>query len=341
MTDSDDEVDASARLRALIEASWKTQAIGVAAELSLADLLASGPKSAEELAAITGSHAPSLHRLLRALVSLDICAEENHGFVLRPTGALLRTDAADSLRAWALVSGKQLWPVWEGLAYSVRTGKSYREVLTGMHGYGRFERDRDAAATFNEAMVDITRHVARAFTAQYELAGKVVDVGGGYGELLMAVLRRHAGTRGILFDLPHAIEGAGERWKASGLSERCTLLAGSFFESVPHGGDQYLLKSVLHNWDDSSCAVILANCHDAMSSHGHLHVIERVMPPRMEPSPSHQLLARSDLNMLVGPSGKERTAAEFHALLESAGFRIKRNREIALGFSAMEAVRGA
>ena len=156
--------------------------------------------------------------------------------MLRPTGALLRADAADSLRAWALVSGKQLWPVWEGLAYSVRTGKSYREVLTGMHGYGRFERDRDAAATFNEAMVDITRHVARAFTAQYELAGKVVDVGGGYGQLLMAVLRRHAGTRSILFDLPHAIEGAGERWKASGLSGRFTLLTAYCLESVPHGG---------------------------------------------------------------------------------------------------------
>ena len=256
VTDDRGDVCASERLRTLIEASWITQAIGVAAELGLADLLATGPKSVAGLASITGTHAPSLHRLLRGLASLDICAEEQDTFVLRPTGVLLRADAEDSLRAMATLNGKQLWPVWEGLAYSVRTGTSHRELLTGMLGYARLERDLDAATTFNRAMVDITRQVARELALQSEFPESVVDVGGGYGALLMEILRRHARTRGILFDLAHAIDGAREHWKASGLVERCTLLVGNFFESIPPGGDLYLLKSVLHNWADERCAAL-------------------------------------------------------------------------------------
>jgi hypothetical protein len=328
----------SARLRTLIEAGWITQAIGVAAELGLAELLASGPRRVEELASITGSHAPSLQRLLRALESLDICAEGHDGFVLRPTGALLRADAEDSLRAYAILNGRQLWPVWEGLAYSVRTGKSHRELLTGMQGYARFQLDAEAATTFNTAMVEITRQVAHAIALQPEFPECVVDVGGGYGELLMAVLRSNGRTRGILYDLPHAIDRARERWNAPGLAERCTLLAGSFFESIPSGGDLYLMKSVLHNWDDERCAAILANCRQAMPRHAKLHLIERVMPALMRASPSHQTLARSDLNMLVGPGGKERTVAEYEALLESAGFCSTGMRELALEFSLIEAV---
>ena len=339
LNDDRGDVCASARLRVFIEASWKTQAIGVAAELGLADLLASGPRSVDDLANTTGSHAPSLHRLLRALVSLDVLAEEDDAFVLRPIGALLRADGEDSLRALAILNAKQLWPVWEGLAYSVRTGKSHRELLTGMDSYARFEHNSSAAATFNRAMVDMTRQVAREIALQSECLKKVVDVGGGYGELLMAILRTHARTRGILFDLPHAIDGAREHWKASGLLERCTLLLGSFFESIPPDGDLYLLKSVLHNWDDERCAAILVNCHRAMPSHAKLNVVERVMPPRIEPSLSHQTLARSDLNMLVGPGGKERTAAEYRALLEPAGFHITGIREIAMGFSMMRQLR--
>jgi orsellinic acid C2-O-methyltransferase len=330
---------AAVRMRAMIESSWVTQMVCLAAELGLADLLASGPKRVDELARRTDSHARSLYRLLRALSTLDICAEVDGAFELRPTGALLRADTEDSLRSWAIVCGRQLWPVWEGLGYSIRTGKSHRELLTGTQGYARFERDPAAAATFNRAMVEITRLVAQAIAREYDFSDmkEVVDVGGGYGELLMAILRMHSGPRGTLFDLPHAIDGAHDRWQASGFADRCTLVAGSFFDSIPKGADAYLLKSVLHNWDDEHCATILSNCHRAMPSHAKLLVVERVMPPRMETSPSHQALARVDLNMLVGPSGRERTEAEFRALLGAAGFRIDAIRSTALDFSIVEA----
>ena len=181
-------------------------------------------------------------------------------------GALLRADAPDSLRAWAIHCGKYLWPAWGRLAESVRTGTSDRKRASGTDDFGHLEHDPDAAAVFNRAMVEITRLIAQEVTRVVDFSRmvRVVDVGGGYGELLAAILGANPRLHGVLFDLPHAVDAASAPLAQAGVAARCELVAGSFFDSVPAGADAYLLKSVLHNWDDERCALILRNCRHAM-----------------------------------------------------------------------------
>ena len=240
-------------------------------------------------------------------------------------GALLRSDAPVSLRAWAIHSGKYLWPAWGRLAESVRTGTSDRLRTTGTDDFGHLERDPEAAAVFNRAMVELTRLVAQEVTrlVDFSKMARIVDVGGGYGELLAAILVAHPGLHGVLFDLPHAIDAASAPLAQAGVAARCELVAGSFFDSVPAGADAYLLKSVLHNWDDERCALILRNCRRATHSRSRLLVVERVMPEQIRPAPRDRAIARSDLNMLVARSGRERTEAAYRSLLGSAGFRVE------------------
>jgi SAM-dependent methyltransferase len=318
-----------------------SQAVSVAAELRIADLLASGLSKVDELALATGAHPPSLHRLLRALASVEVCAEREDGsFSLSPMGALLCADAPNSLRSWILWCGRYQWPVWGNLLYSVRTGERARKLLTETEGFGHLERDAEAAAVFNRAMVELTRLVASEVVRAYDFAGmlRIVDVGGGYGALLAAVLDGHRAIRGVLFDLPHAIEGARAELENAGLVERCELVAGSFFDSVPPGGDAYLLKSVIHDWDDERSAAILRNCRRAIRPEGKLVLVERIMPARVAASSRHQAIARADLNMLVGPGGKERTEVEFRALLDSSGFTTARIVPTALEYSIVEGI---
>jgi ubiquinone/menaquinone biosynthesis C-methylase UbiE len=327
------------RLYDLINASWTTQAVYAAALLRIPDLLSDGPRSAESLAGATGCDPQALARLLRALASLDLCRECGDAFELTPLGALLRADAPASLRAWAIHSGRYLWPAWGRLAESVGTGASDRKRATGADDFGSLERDPEAAAVFNRAMVEVTRLVARDVARRADLAGvaSIVDVGGGYGKLIAAILEAHPRMRGVLFDLPHAIVAAGQQLAAAGVAARCELVAGSFFESVPEGADAYALKSVLHNWDDDRSAAILRNCRRAAHGRSRLLVVERVMSDRVSPVPRDQAIARADLNMLIARSGRERTEAEFRALLERAGFRIERIQPAVLEFSVIEA----
>ena len=325
----------------MIGASWMSKVIAVAAELRIADQLAAGAKSVGALAAATQCHPPSLHRLLRALASLDLCRELEDGkFALTPFGELLRADADQAVASWAVWWGKHHWPTWGNLLHSVKTGDSARNLATGQQGYAYIANDPSAAAVFNRAMVEVTRLIADDVVRvlDFSRATHAVDVGGGHGVLLTAVLRAHPNMRGTLFDLPHALEGAGALLSDAGVESRTERVAGNFFEAVPGGADVYLLKSILHNWDDEKCADILRNCRRAIAEHATLALIERIMPARMSVSKINQAVARADLNMLVGLGGRERTAAEFTALLNAAGFRVTRIVPAGLEFSVVECV---
>jgi SAM-dependent methyltransferase len=328
------------RLLEMVTGSWRSCAAYAAAELRIADLLAGGPRPSEDLAAATGADAPSLHRLLRALTTIDLCRERDDGaFEITPLGALLGTDAPGSLRAWTLWWGAYLWPVWGRLLYSVRTGQSARALLTGAEGFQHLEGDPQAAAVFHRAMVELSRLTTASVLRAYDFSslGRIVDVGGGSGELLAAVLRGYPAARGVLFDRPHAIEQAEREFTAAGLADRCEFVAGDFFERVPADADAYVLQTVLHDWDDERSARILSTCRRAMAPASRLLVIERVLPERLEATEAHQSAARSDLHMLVALAGRERTEAELRALLAAAGLRVSQVLPVLQTYCVIEA----
>jgi len=303
-----------------------TQALYVAARLGLADLLHDGPWGSDELARATGADAGALRRLLRALVSLGVLAEDADGrFVLTELGALLRSDVPGSLRAAAVFWGdERLWRAWGKLHESVLSG----ETVWGPRGPGAFvedhARDPEGAALFNAAMTSLTSAFDGAVTAAYDFSrfGTLVDVGGGQGALLASILAANPGLRGVLFDIPPVIESARARIAEAGLAERCAPVAGDFFAAVPAGGDAYVLKWVIHDWDDERSIAILRNSHRAMARDGRLLLIERVVPERIDQSEGTQGMLLGDLNMLLVTGGRERTAAEYRALLARAGFTL-------------------
>ena len=328
-------------LTSLVCSGSLSQAVYVAAELGIADHLAVRPGSASELALATGSHAPSLHRLLRALVTLELCTEgEDGSFSLGPMGSLLCSNAPDSLRVRFVYWGRYQWPVWGNLLYSVKTGESARNRATGMDGFRHLDHDAEAAEIFNRSRVELTRMVAAEVVRAYDFSGlrRIVDVGGGHGALLAAVLEAHPEMRGVLFDMEHAMEGARAHLSSAGLMQRCECVAGSFFDSIPGGADGYVLKSVIHAWNAEQSAAILCNCRRAMPRHGRLLLVERIMPARLEATPRHHAIAQADLMMLLGSGGRERTEAEFRTLLESCGFRTTRIVATALEYSVIEGV---
>jgi ubiquinone/menaquinone biosynthesis C-methylase UbiE len=320
---SNDDTAAANQLLDLINASWVAQACYVTAHLGVPELLAAGPRTAAELASATGTDAPALRRLLSALGSVDICHQRDDGtFEMTRLGQLLRPDVPSSMRAWALQWGGEAWQVWANLLYSVKTGNSARAHLSGESGFAHLERDPQAAQIFNQAMVDLTRLAARDIARAYDFAGQcVMDVGGGYGELLAQILTAYPSARGVLFDMPHAISKARDHLANRGLAGRCEFVSGDFFASVPGGADVYLLKTVIHDWPDDRAQDILRTCRRAMTPGARLLIIERLMPERLDPSAANRALARVDLHMLVALGAKERTLKEMRTLLESAGFQ--------------------
>lgn len=321
--------------------SWKTQAAYVAARLGIADSLADGPRTAPELALATGAHAPTLQRLLRALATIELVREcEDGSFALTPTGDLLRQGTPDSLRSWVLHWGGCSWPVWGHLLQSVTTGSSARPAGSGTAGFGHLAENSEAADTFHLAMVELTRLVVEDFVQAVDWTGtrKIVDVGGGYGELLVAALTACPGSIGVLFDAADAVERGRGHLRAAGCEHRCQFLAGDFFAWVPRGADTYLLKSVLHDWDDERAGAILASCRRAIPPEGRLLVVERIVPPRLGASTEDQALACMDLHMLVQHGARERTEAELRALLSGTGFRTIGVRPLRSTLAVVEAV---
>jgi hypothetical protein len=317
-----DETSPRDTLLRMTNAFQVSQAIHVAAALGIADLLEDGPKSADELAETTGTHAPSLYRLLRALASVGIFVETDGRFGSTPHAEYLRTDTPGSLRAWAMLIGQRYgWTSWGHLLYSVRTGEPAFPDLYGTTAWEYRAVRPEEDAVFNAAMTALSSGVVEAVVQSYAFSGigTLVDVGGGEGALLAAILAANPSLRGILFDQPHVVRSVGALLERAGVADRCEVVGGSFFEAVPAGADAYLLKSVIHDWDDEAAIEILRACRVAMDDRrGKLLVVEPVIRPGNDPDPAKF----TDLNMLVMLGAKERTADDFELLYGEAGFKL-------------------
>jgi hypothetical protein len=324
----------------LIVGSWVSQSISVAAGLGIADLLDDGPLPCADLARATETHPDALYRLLRALASIGIFAEDGDGrFALTPLAEGLRTKSPASLRAYAIFAGADChWRAWGQLPHSVRTGECAFEHVFGTQVFDYFARHPDAAQVFDAAMTSRSSTEDPAVAGAYkDLRGTIVDVGGGRGSLMAALLHRNPEARGILFDRPHVIEGATALIREAGLAERCQLVGGDFFDRVPRGGDLYLMKKVIHDWDDERARAILANCRAVMTGKSRLVLLEEVILPGNAPAFGKLL----DLQMLVHtPGGRERTEAEYATLLRAAGLELTRIVPTESLISIIEAVPG-
>ena len=328
-------IDGRARLLGLVNAAWTTQAIAAACELGLPDRM--GPEPVPVGAIAAKADADAVRRLLRALATLGLCRESPQGFALTPDGEMMRCDHPRSVSAWARLSGGQIWRHWGLLGESVRTGESARLRIHGADDFGYLDADPRRAALFNAAMADLTRPVAEATARMidWSVISSFVDVGGGVGEMAAVILSATPHVRGAVFELPHAVAAARAYLEAAGVAARCDVVAGSFFDHVPLHADAYLMKSVLHNWDDERAARILGRVAAAMHSRARLLIVERVVPMTLSTQPADQEVMRSDLNMLVGCGGRERTLAEFEALLGKAGLRLESCETTSTGFDLL------
>ena len=317
-------------LRRLIGSYRITHAIKAAAELGITDHLGERPQSAGELAARLKANPQALYRLLRTLVSIGLLADAGDGrFALTPVGACLRRDAPDGMRAWALCEGAEYYQgAWTNLTHAVETGETAFEHAHGETFYQYLSRHPETGHDFSQAMLDYARLIAASVVDGYDFAGvrRVVDIGGSHGHLLSAILHANPTVTGVLFDRPAVIERAEERIRGAGLSERAELVAGDFFESLPAGGDLYVLSRVLMDHDDDAAVRLLHNCHRAMTPGGRVLIVQLLMPEQGGDAAREQLFeaAVSDLNMLVLTGGRERTEGEYRTLLGRAGFSLKR-----------------
>ena len=316
------EVPASAQVLQMVAGRWVSTGICVVADLGIADLLASGPKSTAELAAATGSHERSLYRLLRALASVGVFAETTpRTFELTPLAEPLRSDSPESMRAMIRFVGSALAQgSWQQLAHCVKTGETGVRKAFGVDAFDYLKDHREEAALFNDAMTTFSRRSAPAIAEAYDFGRfhKIVDIAGGHGLLLTTVLQKYPQTHGVLFDLPQVIEGGRKLIAEAGLSARCEAVAGDFFQSVPAGADCYMMKHIIHDWDEPEARTILANCRKGIAPGGGLLLVEMVITPGNDPAFGKLL----DLEMLVIPGGRERTEAEYAELLGSAGFKL-------------------
>lgn len=315
---------ASAAFLDLINGFRVSQAIHVAATLGIADLLRDGPRSSDDLAAATGTHADALYRLLRALASVSVFREDpDRRFALTPLGECLRSDAHEPMGPWAVHIGQpEVWRAWGELLDSVRTGENAFCRVHGVNTWEYYVRNPQAGAIFDRAMTGLSRRQANVVlkAGNFERFRCVVDVGGGHGLLLSAILAHHQLLRGVLFDQPHVVAGSEPVLRAAGVADRCQVVGGDFFEALPDGGDAHVLKFILHDWEDAQATAILRTCRRAIAPNGKLLVIDsEISPPNEGPLGKFR-----DLNMLVHPGGRERTRKEWMALFAAGGFRLVR-----------------
>jgi SAM-dependent methyltransferase len=332
------DVPPSLTLRRLINGYQITQAISVAAVLGIADQIADGTSRSDYLAAKTGSHPDALYRLLRALASVGVLKEEaGHRFVLTEVGQFLRVDAKQSMAGWAqFVAGASQWPVWGNLLHSVRTGENAFRDLHGMDIWEWRSRHPEESELFDNAMASLSSQVAMAVLDAYDFSEfqSIVDVGGGTGTLLAAILSRYPTLTGVLYDLPQVVANADAVLNAAGIFDRCRVIGGDFFVDVPSGGAAYLMKSIIHDWEDAEALQILKTCRRAMQVGSKLLLVERDLgEPNQNPETKF-----SDLNMLVAPGGRERTKDEYSRLFEAAGFHFLKLVPTRLDFGVLEAI---
>jgi orsellinic acid C2-O-methyltransferase len=306
------------RVAELVFGFFPAQVVQTLARLGVPDALGTGALDLTALATRTGTESGPLARLLRAAAGLDLVSIAPDGrYALTPGGQLLRAGTPGSIgNLSTLFCGDATWRSWGELEWSVRTGEVAFEKITGRSTFAHFAADPELGAIFTEAMAEGTRRAAPGVVAACDLTGvdTLVDIGGGNGTLLAAFLDAHPDLHGILFDSP---SGVGDPV----VSERCTLVTGDFFTAVP-AADAYVVKSVIHDWDDERSTVILTRIREAMPAHGVLFVVEPVLVDEPASLAEQRMLLMSDLNMLVCTGGRERTEGEFAALLAAAGLRL-------------------
>ena len=316
-----------------------SQALYVAAKLGVADLLAEKPLPVSELAARTNTHERSLYRLLRSLAGAGVFEETDPKvFALTPYAEPLRSDVPNSLRNGAIFMGEEWhWKVWGNMLYSVQTGKPAWGQVHGAEVFDYFTANPEQADIFNRAMTDGSVGTAPAVVESYDFSSfkTIADIAGGHGYLLSQVLKANPDVKGILFDAPSVIAGAGALLEKEEVATRVEKVSGDFFESVPQGADAYMMKHIIHDWDDERSIKILKNIRASMPDHGKVLIIETVVPSGSEPHYSKLL----DLEMLVSPGGLERTAEEYQELLKAAGFRLTRIIPTQSPYSIIEAVK--
>jgi hypothetical protein len=334
------ETPNEAVLGQIVMGAFASQAVYVAAKLGIADLLKDNPRPVAELAAETGTNAAALYRVLRALASIGVFAEtEPKTFALTPFAEPLLSDCAGSMRDMAIWIGEEAhWRVYGEMLYSVQTGKTAWARVHGEEVFPYlFQTNRELGDIFNRAMTSFSSNVAPAVAQAYDTSdiGTLIDIAGGQGLLLSAFLKANPNLKGVLFDLPMVIEGAGAVLAGEGVAGRVDAVTGDFFESVPAGGDAYMMKHIIHDWDDERSLAILKNIHSAMNENGRVLIVEMVVKEANEPDFSKIM----DLEMLVSPGGVERTAEEYRELLAQAGFRLTRIVPTASPYSIVEAVK--
>jgi O-methyltransferase domain len=331
------ELPANLMMMQMLTAKWVSASLSVVAELGIADLLAKGDKTADELADAVSAHGPSLYRVLRALASVGVFAEtEGRRFKLTPLAECLRSDGPNSVREFArFIAIPAASRSWDQLMHSVKTGETgLQKAFAAKSLFDYLRTHPEEATIFDGAMTDNSRRNAPAVADAYDFGRfqQLVDVAGGHGLLLATILQRFPNLKGVLFDLPEVIAGAKDTLTPYRLDDRCEVIGGSFFEAVPAGADGYMLKHIIHDWDDERALTILQNIRKAIQPSGRLLVVEVVIAPGNEPSFGKLL----DLEMLVLPGGRERTSDEYRDLFAGAGFKLADIHETAAPTSIIE-----
>ncbi len=307
----------------LISGFWISRAIGTAAELGIADLINNGITTSKEIAKATNSHPQAIYRLLRALASVGLFHEgEQQSFSLTPQAELLRSDIENSMRHSAIFWGKYIYKQWNDLTYSIQTGKSSFEEENKMPYFSYLEKNPDEAVIFNKAISEKAANNIPAILDAYDFSSvrTLIDVGGGYGKVLVALLRRYPQMQGILFDNSQVIHEVQTRKESLSSEKRCQLVAGDFFVNVPADGDVYFLKHIIHDWDDEKAIKILKNCRKAIKPSGKLLLAENIIFSGNDRSYAKWL----DLHMLVLLNSYERTEEDYAKLFKKSGFKLVR-----------------
>lgn len=307
----------------MMAGKWAAQAISAAAKLGIADLLKDGSRPCAEIAAKIGASEDGAYRLLRALAGINLLSEsDNRSFALTDLGKYLRSDVTSSVSGYAQFLGHDLtWRPWGRLLDSVKTGKAAFDSVFGKPVFDYVAAEPEAAAILNLGMTSISLIETSAIVDSYDFTGieKLVDVAGGHGYLLASILKANPGMQGVLFEMPHALEGAQKLLTEQGVRSRCEIVGGDFFAAVPPGGDAYILKHIVHDWDDDRSIRILRKCHGAVKRGGKILLAEVVIGSGAE----SQFARLLDLEMLVlTPGGRERTREEFQKLYEASGFKL-------------------
>jgi hypothetical protein len=321
--------EAADRAHSLIDGFRATQCVRVVVELRIPDLVSAGPRGAADIAAETGVLEDPLRRVLRTLVSVGVFEETEDGrFGPTPISECL-TDRPGTLRGWAVMLPRESYTAWAELMHTLETGEPAYDKVFGEPRFETMSKDPEGAARFNMAMQRWTEQVAEDVVEAYDFSSvqSVIDVGGGTGALLAAILKANPHLRGAVFDLPAGLENTDAYLRSAGVRERCEIVPGSFFESIPAGFDLYVLKSIVHDWSDERSVAILSTCRAAMGDGARLLLVERLLPDRAAESPQHRRAHFMDVHMMVMLGGRERDEERFSALFDASGLKLTRTIE--------------